>query len=84
MPAAEEHDHDQERRRDHVEELGHEEQQELDAGILGVIAADELLLGLGQVERQPGRLGEARHEEDDEAERLGEGVPHARSTPGRS
>ena len=78
MPAAEEQDHDQERRCDHVEELGHEEQKELDAGIFGVVATDELLLRLGEVEREPRRLGEARHHEDDEAQRLGKRIPHAR------
>ena len=78
MPAAQKHDHDQERRRDHVEEFGHEEEQELDARIFGVIAADKLLLGLGQVEGEPRRLGEGGHEKHEEAERLREGVPHAR------
>ena len=76
MPAAEEQDHDQERRRDHVQELGHQVHHQLDAGVLGVIAADQLLLGLGQVEGQPGGLGERGHAEDDEAQRLRE----ARST----
>ena len=78
MPAAEEQNHDQERGRDHVEELGDEEQQQLDPRIFRVVAADEFLLRLGKVERQPCRLGEAGHHEDDEAEGLGERIPHAR------
>ena len=47
-------------------------QQQLHAGIFGVIAADQFLLGLGQVERQPGRFGERGDHEDHETQRLSE------------
>ena len=48
MPAAEEQDHDQKRGRDHVQELGDQEHQQLHAGVLGVIAADQFLLASGR------------------------------------
>ena len=63
---------------DDVHVLGHEERAEPQRGVLGVVAGDELGLGLGQVERQAVRLGEGRDEEDEEAERLRE----ARSSAG--
>ena len=60
-----------------MQELRDQEQQQLDAGIFRVIAADQFLLGLRQVEGQPGRLGEAGNQKDDEAQWLGEGEPEA-------
>ena len=60
-----------------MQELGHEKQQQLDAGIFGVVAAHQFLLRLRQVERQPGRLGKAGHEKDEEAQRLCERIPDA-------
>ena len=40
--------------------LAEEEEDEFHADILGVIAADELLLGLRQIERQAVALGKDR------------------------
>jgi dGTPase len=40
-----------------------------------VVPGDELRLALGEVEREAVRLGEGRHQEDQEAERLREDVP---------
>ena len=54
VPAAEEQDHDQEGGRDHVQEFGDQNNSSLHARIFGVIAADQFLLGLGQIERQSG------------------------------
>ena len=42
-----------------------------------MVAADQFLLGLGQVEGQPAGLGERGHAEDHEAQRLDEDVPDA-------
>ena len=39
------------------------------------IAADQLLLGLGQVERQPVGLGEGADQEEQEADRLDDESP---------
>ena len=47
-----------------VHELGEEEDREPDAGVLGVEAADELLLGLDEVERRVVGLGGGGDEED--------------------
>ena len=57
MPAAEEEDRDQEGGGDHVQVFAHQVHHQLDAEILGVVAADQLLLGLGQVEGEPRGLG---------------------------
>ena len=47
-----------------------EEHAELHPRILGMKPADQLLLGLRQVERQAVGLGEGADEEDQEADRL--------------
>ena len=60
---------------EHVEVLGEVVGGEAPAAVLGVVAADELGVGLGQVERRAVGLGEARGEEDQEADEL-----RARST----
>ena len=49
-----------------VHELGEEEEREPDAGVLGVEPADELLLGLDEVERRVVRLGGRGDQEDHE------------------
>ena len=59
VPAAEE-----QRGRDagddqHVDVLGEEERREAPAAVLGVVAADELGVGFGQIERRAVRLGES-------------------------
>ena len=50
--------------------LGHEERAEAHAAVLGVVARHDLGVGLGQVERRAGGLGEAGHQEDQEADEL--------------
>ena len=57
--------------------LAHEEHAELHARVLGVVAGDQLALGLDEVERDAARLGEAGDEEDDEADELRDDVPEA-------
>ena len=47
------------------------------AAVLGDVALHELGVGLDQVERRAVGLGEARDEEDDEADELRDDVPHA-------
>ena len=54
--------------------------QQLHARVFGVVAADQFLLALGQVERQAGRFGERGDDKDDKAQRLDEGEP-ARLSP---
>ena len=61
--------------RDQVDVLAHREEPEAHAAVLGVVAGDELLLGLGQVERRAGGLGGAGEHEDDEADELRGDVP---------
>ena len=79
LRTAEEQRDDDGAHRDRVHELGQEEQREADAGVLGVEAADELLLGLDEVERWPVQLGRCRdHEDDERHERGGDDVPLAR------
>ena len=51
--------------------------RELHRAVLGVVAGDQLRLGLGQVERQPVGLGEARDQEDEEREEQRQHVPEA-------
>ena len=58
MPAAEEQDHRQRRDQGHAQVLADEEHAELHARVLGVVAGDQLGLGLGQVEGHPLRLRE--------------------------
>ena len=77
MPAAEEQDHQQEGRGDHVQELGDHEHHQLHSGVLGTVAGDQFLLGLDQVEGQPSGFGEGGHEEDQETQRLDKYVPAA-------
>ncbi len=74
-PAAEEQRHREGRQRDQVHVLRRREHAEAHAAVLGVVAGDELLLGLGQVERRARRLGEAGEEEDEEADELRQDVP---------
>ena len=62
----------------HVGVLGHVEVGELHARIFGVVAGDELGLGLGQVEGRAVRLGHGRDPEDDERDGHEEAVPDAR------
>ena len=69
VPAAEEERHGERRERDHVDVLGHREEAEAHAAVLGVVAGDELLLGLGQVERRARRLGGAGEDEDERSRR---------------
>ena len=71
LRATEEQRDDDGAHRDGVHELGQEEQREADAGVLGVEAADELLLGLDEVERRPVQLGGGRDQEDDERQDAG-------------
>ena len=75
VPAAEEERHRERRERDQVHVLGHLEEAPAHAAVLGVVAGDELLLGLGQVERRAVRLGGAGDQEHDEARRLRDDVP---------
>ncbi len=63
------------RHRDDVHELGEEEDREPDAGVLGVEPADELLLGLDEVEGRVVRLGGRRDEEDHERHERAQPVP---------
>ncbi len=49
--------------------------RELHAAVFGVIAADQFLLGLGQVERQAVALGEDAGDEQQAGQRLEEEVP---------
>src|SRR5680860_641012 len=72
---AEEHGHHDRRHRDHVHELGEEDHGELGAGVLGVEAADQLPLGLRQVEGRALRLGDRGDEEQHERGRHGDDVP---------
>ena len=56
---------------------------ELHPRVLGVIAGDELVLGLGQVEGQAVRLGDPGDEEDDEPDELRDDEPDASAGRGR-
>ena len=53
----------------------HREEAEAHAAVLGVVAGDELLLGLGEVEGRACRLCGAGEQEDDEADELRHDVP---------
>jgi hypothetical protein len=75
VPAAEEQGGAQRRHREDVHVLGQEEHGEAHAGVLGVEPADDLLLGLDEVEGRPVGLGHRRDHEDDEGPELGEDVP---------
>ena len=79
--AAEEQRDDDRRHRHHVHELGEEEQREADRAVLGVEAADQLLLGLDEVERRPVELGGAGDEEDHERHDAGDDEVPARDDP---
>ena len=65
MPAAEEERHDDGGAGDHGRVFAEEEERELHRAVFGVIAADQLGLGLGQIERQAIRFRENRDREDD-------------------
>ena len=74
--AAEEERHDDGRHGDGVHELGQEEQAEADGRVLGVEAADQLRVRLGEVEGRPGQLGrDGDHEEDEGQEAESDEVP---------
>ena len=64
--ATEEQGDDDRRHRHDVHELGEVEEREPDRRVLGVEAADDLLLGLDEVERRPVELGRRGDEEDHE------------------
>ena len=66
-PAAEEQGGGQAGHRGHVDVLGEVEQRELERGVLGVEAAHQFALALGEVERQP--VGLAHHGEQVDEER---------------
>ena len=70
VPSAEEERGAQAAEHDDVHVLGHEERAEAHSAVLGVVARDDLGIGLGQVERRARRLGEAGDEEDQEADEL--------------
>ena len=55
--AAQEQRDDDRRHHDGGQELGQVEHGETHRGVLGLVAADQLLLGLGEVERRPVHLG---------------------------
>ena len=74
-PPAEEQRGGDRRDGDHVHVLGEEEQRELQRGVLGVEAADELALGLGQVERRTVGLAHHRDAVDDEGRQHDDRVP---------
>ena len=75
VPAAEEQDDRQVAHRDDMQILAQEEHAELHGRILGVKAADQLLLGFGQVKGQPVGLGEGADQEEQEPDRLHEHAP---------
>src|SRR3970282_1644666 len=74
-PAAEEERHAEARERDQVDVLGHREEAEAHTAVLGVVARDELLLGLRQVEGRTGGLRSSGKEEDEEPDELGNRLP---------
>ena len=78
VPAAEEERHAEAREHDHVDVLGRLEEAPAHAGVLGVVAGDELGVGLGQVERRPRGLGDPAEQEDDEADELRDEEPERR------
>src|SRR5207302_5456225 len=75
IPAAKEQDHQQETRRHHVRVLADKKQAELQGAVFRVVAADQLLLRLRQIERQTVALGEHAREEQQKSERLIPDVP---------
>src|SRR4029453_5934765 len=75
VPAAEEEGDAEPRERDQVDVLGHREEPEAHAAVLGVVPGDELLLRLGEVEWGARGLRDSGEEEDDEAHELGGRVP---------
>ena len=79
VPAAEEERHAERGERDQVDVLGHRVEPEAHPAVLGVVAGDELLLGLGEVERRAGGLGRAREQEDDQPDELRDRVPDVSS-----
>ena len=85
LRAAEEQRHDDAAHRDRVHELGEEEQGEAERRVLGVEPADELLLGLDEVERRPVELGRGGDHEDDERARSRSATmfQSARASPAR-
>ena len=76
QPAAEEDRRDHARHHQHVQVLGEVVGGEAPAAVLGVVAADQLGVGLGQVKGRAVGLGEAGDQEDQEADELGDEEPH--------
>ena len=66
LPAAEEQRGGEGGHVEEVDVLGEEEEGEPETGVLGVEPADDLLLGLHEVERGTVGLGEGRDDEDHE------------------
>ena len=83
LPAAEVEDHRQRRDQGHPEVLADKEHAELHPRVLGVVAGDQLGLGLGQIERHPLGLGDPGDDEDQQAEELRHAVPQTRTGPRR-
>ena len=68
-PAAEKQQGEKRAAHDHVNVFAHEKQRPLQGRVFGVPASDEFLLGFGQVERRPVRLGEQADEKQDRNDR---------------
>ncbi len=66
MPAAKEEGDDERGAGDHGGVFAEEEEGEFHRGILGVVAADEFLFGLGEIEGEAVGFGEHRDGEDHE------------------
>ena len=64
-----------------VDVLGEEEHGEAEPGVLGVVAAHQLVLGLDEIEGSPVGLGDAGDEEDNER-RQQHHVPHPERSRG--
>ena len=75
VPPAQEQQDREGRDRDDMEVLREEEHGEFDAGIFRVVAAHQLGVGLGEVERRPVGLGDAGQQEDHERGQVVEDVP---------
>ena len=75
VPAAEEQRGRERRHGRQVDVLGEEEQRELQAGVLGVEAADQLALGLGEVEGGAVGLADHRDHVDDERRQQDQAEP---------
>ena len=84
LRAAEEQRDDDRAHRDRVHELGEEEQREAERRVLGVEPADQLLLGLDEVERRTVELGGGGDHEHHERHDAGrDDVPVGDACPDR-